>query len=98
MRTSWVGGHVRMCERRSRAGLVGRLRAVSVPRSDSMLCPGVRGLSVCAAAKQAGAGFVMVTGRGARDAPRLGIASQFGADLAVDVDTADAVQALRNAT
>ena len=32
----------------------------------AVLGPGVRGLSVCAAAKHAGAGFVMVTGRGAR--------------------------------
>jgi alcohol dehydrogenase len=64
----------------------------------AVLGPGVRGLSVCAAAKHAGAGFVMVTGRGPRDAPRLGVASQFGADLAVDVDTADPVHALRNAT
>ena len=64
----------------------------------AVLGPGVRGLSVCAAAKHAGAGFVMVTGRGPRAAPRLGVASQFGADLAVDVDTADPVRALRNAT
>ncbi len=39
----------------------------------------------------------MVTGRGARDAPRLAIAAQFGADLAVDVDAADPVVALREA-
>jgi alcohol dehydrogenase len=49
-------------------------------------------------AKDAGAGFVMVTGRGARDAPRLAIASQFGADLAVDVDTVDPIRALRDQT
>jgi alcohol dehydrogenase len=64
----------------------------------AVLGPGVRGLSTCAAAKHAGAGFVMVTGRGARDAPRLDIASQFGADLAVDVDAVDPVRALRDAT
>jgi alcohol dehydrogenase len=64
----------------------------------AVLGPGVRGLSACAAAKHAGAGFVLVTGRATRDAPRLGIASQFGADLAVDVDTADPVRALRDAT
>jgi alcohol dehydrogenase len=64
----------------------------------AVLGPGVRGLSACAAAKDAGAGFVMVTGCGARDAPRLGVASQFGADLAIDVDTADPVQALKTAT
>jgi alcohol dehydrogenase len=64
----------------------------------AVLGPGVRGLSVCAAANNAGAAFVMVTGRGARDAPRLGVAPQFGADLAVDVDTVDPVHALRAAT
>jgi alcohol dehydrogenase len=64
----------------------------------AVLGPGVRGLSVCAAAKDAGAGFVMVTGRGARDVPRLDIAPQFGADLAVDVDQVDPVRALRDAT
>ena len=64
----------------------------------AVLGPGVRGLSACAAAKQAGAGFVMITGRGARDAPRLSIAGRFGADLAVDVDEADPVRALRDAT
>jgi len=64
----------------------------------AVLGPGVRGLSACAAAKHAGAGFVMVTGRGARDAPRLAIASEFGADLAVDIETADPVRALRGAT
>jgi len=64
----------------------------------AVLGPGVRGLSACAAAKDAGAGFVMVTGRGPRDAPRLSVASQFGADLAGDVDATDAVRALRDAT
>jgi alcohol dehydrogenase len=64
----------------------------------AVLGPGVRGLSACAAAKEAGAGFVMVTGRGERDLPRLEVASQFGADLAVDVSATDPVRALREAT
>jgi len=64
----------------------------------AVLGPGVRGLSACAAAKQAGAGFVMVTGHGERDHPRLEVASQFGADLAVDVSATDPVRALREAT
>ena len=64
----------------------------------AVLGPGVRGLSAAAAAKDAGAGFVMVTGRGERDAPRLAVAGDFGADLAVDVDAADPVRALRGAT
>jgi alcohol dehydrogenase len=40
----------------------------------------------------------MVTGRGPRDAGRLAIAPQFGADLAVDVAETDPVRALRDAT
>jgi alcohol dehydrogenase len=75
---------------------------VTVPgtrRGDvvAVLGPGVRGLSVSAAAKHAGAAFVMVTGRGERDAPRLAAACDFGADLVVDVDTTDPVRALRDA-
>ena len=77
--------------------------AVTVPGTSAgdvvaVLGPGVRGLSACAAAKEAGAGFVMVTGRGARDANRLAVAREFGADLAVDVETTDPVRALRDAT
>ena len=52
----------------------------------AVLGPGVRGLSACAAAKEAGAGFVMVTGR--RPARRRAARRSrraFGADLAVDV-------------
>jgi alcohol dehydrogenase len=77
--------------------------AVTVPQTKAgdvvaVLGPGVRGLSACAAAKQAGAGFVMVTGCGERDAARLAVASRFGADLAVDVERTDPVAALRAAT
>jgi alcohol dehydrogenase len=64
----------------------------------AVLGPGVRGLSVTVAAKEAGAGFVMVTGLGTRDTARLATAKQFGADLTVDVGSADPVAALRDAT
>lgn len=64
----------------------------------AVLGPGVRGLSACVAAKEAGASFVMITGAGARDADRLALAADFGADLAVDVTTTDPVAALREAT
>jgi alcohol dehydrogenase len=64
----------------------------------AVLGPGVRGLSAVAAAKEAGAGFVMVTGRGGRDADRLAVAREFGADLALDVAEADPVRALRAET
>jgi len=64
----------------------------------AVLGPGIRGISALAAAKDAGAGFVMVTGAGERDAPRLEMAARFGADLVVDVTTDDPVKALRSAT
>ena len=77
--------------------------AVTVPETKpgdvvAVLGPGVRGLSACAAAREAGAGFVLVTGVGPGDDERLTLAPSFGADLAVDVSTTDPVQALRQAT
>ena len=51
----------------------------------AVLGPGIRGLSACVAAKEAGAGFVMITGAGPGDRGRLDLAHHFGADLAVDV-------------
>ncbi len=77
--------------------------AVTVPELHAdavvaVLGPGVRGLAASAASKDAGAGFVMVTGCGARDARRLATAPEFGADLAVDVAQHDPVRALREAT
>jgi alcohol dehydrogenase len=64
----------------------------------AVLGPGIRGLSVVAATRDAGAGFVMVTGKGERDRARLDLARAFGADLSVDVATQDARGALRDAT
>jgi alcohol dehydrogenase len=64
----------------------------------AVLGPGIRGLCAAVAAKEAGAGFVMVTGLGPRDAERLALASKFGADLAVDVAKDDPVAALTKAT
>ncbi|MHB8329045.1 MAG: zinc-dependent alcohol dehydrogenase [Acidimicrobiales bacterium] len=64
----------------------------------AVLGPGIRGLSACAAAKEAGAGFVLVTGRGERDAGRLGVARRFGADAVVDIEDEDPIKVLRRAT
>jgi alcohol dehydrogenase len=58
---------------------------------------GIRGLSAAAAAKAAGAAFVMVTGAGPHDHRRLEEAARFGADLAVDVLEEDPVARLRAA-
>jgi alcohol dehydrogenase len=64
----------------------------------AVLGPGIRGLCVAAAAKDAGAEYVMMTGLGPRDTARLALAPQFGVDLVVDVGVADPVTALREAT
>jgi alcohol dehydrogenase len=64
----------------------------------AVLGPGVRGLSACAAAKEAGAAFVMVTGVLPQDAGRLHLAPEFGADLTVDAASTSPAKALRQAT
>jgi alcohol dehydrogenase len=60
----------------------------------AVLGPGIRGISAVVAAKAAGAAFVMITGLGERDRPRLELARELGADLAVDVAEQDPVAAL----
>jgi alcohol dehydrogenase len=64
----------------------------------AVLGPGIRGIATLAAARDADAGFVMITGRGERDARRLELARAFGADLTVDVESLDPARALREAT
>jgi alcohol dehydrogenase len=70
----------------ARHALADMYEFLSVDREPG-LCRGL----CAAAANEAGAGFVMVTGLGARDADRLALASRFGADLAVDVSADDPV-------
>jgi alcohol dehydrogenase len=77
--------------------------AVTVPGTQpgavvAVLGPGVRGLSSLVALREADAGFVMVTGHGGRDAGRLAVAKDLGADLVLDVAVDDPVAALRQAT
>lgn len=64
----------------------------------AILGPGIRGLSAAAATKSAGAGMVLVVGKGPADAERLGIAPRFGADMVVDSAVEDPVKALYKAT
>ncbi len=79
---------------------------VTVPgtrRGDvvAILGPGVRGLAAAAAVLDVGASFVLVTGAGARDTPRLDMARRLGVDLALDVtrpDGTDPARRLRAAT
>lgn len=63
----------------------------------AVLGPGIRGLAACAAAKEAGAAFVAITGMGPRDSNRLALAKEFGADLAIDVSITDPSKALYEA-
>lgn len=73
---------------------------VTVPRTQpgdvvAVLGCGIRGLAAAAAAREAGAGFILITGAGPRDRERLDLAPAFGADLAVDVLEDDPVRLLR---
>jgi alcohol dehydrogenase len=77
--------------------------AVTVPGTRAgdvvaVLGPGIRGLSAVAALREAGAGFVLVTGAGERDRHRLELAREFGADLVVDVTEQDPAHLLRQVT
>jgi alcohol dehydrogenase len=64
----------------------------------AVLGPGIRGLCVAAAAKEAGASFVMMTGVGPRDTDRLALGPRFGVDLIVDISTEDPISACKAAT
>jgi alcohol dehydrogenase len=64
----------------------------------AVLGSGIRGMCASVAAKEAGASFVMMTGLGPRDLPRLELARRFGVDLAVDVAEQDPVAELARAT
>ena len=77
--------------------------AVTLPETRpgdvvAVLGPGIRGLCAAAAAKDAGASFVLVTGVGPGDRERLALAPRFGADLVVDVAVEDPIAALKAAT
>lgn len=68
--------------------------AVEIPNlrpGDSLLIlgPGQRGLASVIAARAAGAGTIMITGLG-RDAAKLALARELGADATIDVEQEDA--------
>jgi len=76
--------------------------AVDMPRLQSgetivILGPGQRGLGSVIAAREAGAGRIIVTGL-ERDARKLALASEFGADLTLTADRDDIRAAVREAT
>jgi alcohol dehydrogenase len=62
----------------------------------AILGPGIRGIAAVAAAREAGAERIMVSGFGDRDHPRLDAALEFGADVVVDSAVDDPVAAARD--
>jgi threonine dehydrogenase-like Zn-dependent dehydrogenase len=75
---------------------------VELPRlrpGDSVviLGPGQRGLACVLACREAGAGTIVVTGL-ARDAAKLALATRFGADATVDVESEDPRERVREVT
>jgi threonine dehydrogenase-like Zn-dependent dehydrogenase len=75
---------------------------VNVPQtgpgdSVAILGAGQRGLCAVIAAREAGAERIVITGL-ARDEYKLGLAKEFGADVTVNVEAEDAVEAVREAT
>ena len=77
--------------------------AVAAPRlevgsSIAILGSGQRGLACVIAARAAGAARVFVTGLGSRDAHKLALARELGAELAIDVERDDAVDVVLSAT
>jgi alcohol dehydrogenase len=64
----------------------------------AVLGPGLRGLSTVIAASAAGAEFILLTGAGQRDEPRLALGRTLGASEAVDVTRVDAKKLLKQRT
>jgi threonine dehydrogenase-like Zn-dependent dehydrogenase len=76
--------------------------AVNMPQLKAretivVLGPGQRGLASVIAAKEAGAGQIIVTGL-SRDARKLALAKQFGAQYTIDVEQDDPVRVVREIT
>jgi len=64
----------------------------------AVLGPGPIGLMVLAALKAAGAGLVVVTGTQDDVSPRLALASELGADAAVNIDDGNPVEVVKDFT
>ena len=80
-------------------GIEWALREAGVGYASTVLIqgPGQQGLSQVVACKQAGASLIIVTGT-TRDAARLELAKDLGADHVVDVTTEDPLEWLRDIT
>jgi 2-desacetyl-2-hydroxyethyl bacteriochlorophyllide A dehydrogenase len=76
--------------------------AVDMPKLQAgesilVLGPGQRGLASVIAAKEAGASPIIVTGL-SRDAAKLALCREFGADVTIDIEREDVRTTVRNAT
>ena len=82
------------------AGFAWAQAATGLAYGDSLavLGPGQRGLACVIAARACGAGRIFVTGLGSRDAHKLELARELGADVAIDVEREDAVERIRAET
>ncbi len=76
---------------------ISRIGKASAGRSLAIVGPGPMGLAAVVVAKECGAEPIMVMGL-ERDKPRLDMAQRFGADVVVNVDRADAEEAVSRAT
>ena len=77
-------------------------RCLEIPRTQPgdtvvILGPGQRGLASVIAAREAGAGTIVVTGL-SRDAHKLELAKAFGADHVIDVERESVVKRVREVT
>jgi threonine dehydrogenase-like Zn-dependent dehydrogenase len=64
----------------------------------AILGPGQRGLACVIAAAASGAGRIYVTGLGSRDAHKLALARELGADVAIDVEREDVRERIADET
>lgn len=69
----------------------------SIGQAVAIVGPGQQGLAAVAVAKEAGAGPIMLVGL-ERDAHRLAMGERFGADVVINADQEDPVEAVAKAT
>ena len=74
-----------------------QIGGASIGQAVAIVGPGQQGLAAVAVAKEAGAGPIMLVGL-ERDAHRLAMAQRFGADLVINADKENPVEAVARAT
>ena len=76
---------------------VRQVGGVTLGQAVAIVGPGQQGLAGLVAAKESGAGPIMVVGL-ERDAPRLELARRFGADVVINADKEDPVEVVTRVT